>query len=103
MNFARRLSSRGYTLPASARETGNDVNARAPLSSPCIDVCTMDAKTGLCIGCARTIAEIAGWSAMSEAERRSIMAGLPARLASLGPDAAAPAEARRKIASVLAR
>ena len=34
-------------------------NAVAP--SPCINVCRMDAASGLCEGCARTLAEIAGW------------------------------------------
>jgi uncharacterized protein len=41
----------------------------------------MDAVSGLCIGCGRTIDEIARWSAMSDEERRAIMAGLPARMA----------------------
>jgi uncharacterized protein len=49
------------------------------LLSPCIKVCAIDAATGLCAGCARTRAEIAGWSAMSDAERDRIMTLLPAR------------------------
>ncbi|HVU81024.1 MAG TPA: DUF1289 domain-containing protein, partial [Rhodanobacteraceae bacterium] len=32
--------------------------------SPCIGVCRMDAD-GLCIGCRRTLAEIARWGTMS--------------------------------------
>ena len=40
-------------------------------------------ETGLCFGCGRTIAEIAGWSAMSPEQRRAIMAALPARMAQL--------------------
>jgi predicted Fe-S protein YdhL (DUF1289 family) len=39
----------------------------------------MDAGSGLCIGCGRTLDEIAGWAAMSAEERRAIMAVLPAR------------------------
>jgi predicted Fe-S protein YdhL (DUF1289 family) len=53
----------------------------APMQTPCIKVCVLDARTGLCAGCGRTIAEIAAWSGMSEAERARIMAELPARIA----------------------
>ena len=40
--------------------------------SPCINVCRMDERTGLCVGCARTIDEIAAWSTMSDDEKRSV-------------------------------
>jgi len=53
-----------------------------PASTPCIKVCAVSGQTGLCIGCGRTLAEIAGWSRLEEAQRRQIMAELPARLAS---------------------
>lgn len=56
---------------------------RPAISSPCIDVCAMDAKSGLCAGCGRTLDEIAGWGAMEEARRHEIMAALPARLDAL--------------------
>ncbi|GJE42475.1 DUF1289 domain-containing protein [Methylobacterium soli] len=49
-------------------------------SSPCTKVCVLDAATGLCEGCGRTRDEIALWGSLSEAQRRSIMAGLEARL-----------------------
>ena len=52
-----------------------------PITTPCIKVCAVSGQTGLCIGCGRTLAEIAGWGAMSEPERQAIMAELPARLA----------------------
>jgi uncharacterized protein len=51
--------------------------------SPCVKICRIDAQTGFCIGCARTMAEIAGWSAASEEERKRILAALPARRARL--------------------
>jgi hypothetical protein len=35
----------------------------------------------LCIGCGRTLDEIAGWADMSTEERRAVMAVLPARKA----------------------
>jgi uncharacterized protein len=31
------------------------------VESPCINVCSMDATTGFCQGCYRTIEEIQGW------------------------------------------
>lgn len=40
----------------------------------------MDAASGLCTGCGRTLDEIARWGAMSDAGRRAIMAELPQRL-----------------------
>lgn len=49
------------------------------ISSPCTKVCTMDPRTGLCLGCARTLEEIGAWGQLSEGERLRIMAGLPLR------------------------
>lgn len=49
--------------------------------SPCIRICTIDPETGLCAGCGRTLAEIAAWPGLGEAERRAVMALLPGRRA----------------------
>lgn len=49
------------------------------ISSPCTNICVMDA--GLCIGCGRTLNEVATWGGLSEQQRRAIMDTLPARLA----------------------
>jgi predicted Fe-S protein YdhL (DUF1289 family) len=49
--------------------------------SPCIGVCAVSGRSGLCIGCGRTLAEIAAWGGMADEQRRAIMAQLPARLA----------------------
>ena len=49
------------------------------MESPCVDVCEIDRTTGLCLGCRRTIDEIASWATMTSAERWRIMAELPAR------------------------
>ncbi|MFT4014616.1 MAG: DUF1289 domain-containing protein [Paracoccus sp. (in: a-proteobacteria)] len=51
----------------------------AKVSSPCIRVCVIDPASGLCTGCLRSLDEIAGWGTMTEAQRRGIMAALPAR------------------------
>jgi predicted Fe-S protein YdhL (DUF1289 family) len=51
------------------------------LDTPCINICLLDEETGLCLGCGRSIQEIARWTSMSDAERRTVMAELPARQA----------------------
>jgi len=61
------------------------------ISSPCNHVCVMHPPSGICIGCGRSLDEIARWAALSEAERLAIMARLPARLAALKAGNAAPA------------
>ncbi len=50
-----------------------------PVPSPCINVCRMDARTGWCTGCLRTIEEITAWSRLDDDGKRSIWALLPAR------------------------
>ena len=59
-------------------------NESGPIETPCIQVCVIDAPSGLCIGCGRTGEEIGGWLAMTPQARREIMAELPARLLALG-------------------
>jgi uncharacterized protein len=55
------------------------------IPSPCIDICRIDAGTGWCIGCGRTIDEIARWSATDPEDRRRVMAELPERMKRLSP------------------
>lgn len=50
-----------------------------PVRTPCVQVCALDAVSGLCFGCRRTLDEIAGWARLAEVERARIMAELPAR------------------------
>ena len=52
--------------------------------SPCVAVCLIDPKTGLCFGCGRTLPEIARWPRLDSAERRAIMAGLAQRMTDAG-------------------
>jgi uncharacterized protein len=59
--------------------------------SPCISVCRMDAKSGLCEGCARTLDEIAAWSVMDDADKQAVWAELPLRRATLMPPQDKPA------------
>ncbi len=58
--------------------------------SPCIRVCEMDAASGLCRGCARTLDEIARWGQASPAERDAVWQALPARRAQWGWTPPAP-------------
>ena len=51
----------------------------AEVASPCINVCKMNQSTGWCEGCRRTIEEIAAWSSYSAAQKRAVLARLPAR------------------------
>lgn len=49
------------------------------IESPCILVCTIDTATGFCLGCARTLDEIARWSSMSAEERTAVLSLLADR------------------------
>ena len=51
------------------------------IETPCVKICTLDAAQGLCLGCGRTVAEIAAWAGLAPAERRRVMDKLPERLA----------------------
>jgi predicted Fe-S protein YdhL (DUF1289 family) len=62
----------------------------APIATPCIRVCTVDGKSGLCLGCFRTLAEIARWSKFSADEREAIMTDLPGRRARIDPEKLGP-------------
>ncbi|MBU3725603.1 MAG: DUF1289 domain-containing protein [Burkholderiaceae bacterium] len=49
------------------------------IMSPCISVCKISQATGLCLGCYRSLDEIAAWSEMNDAQRKGIMDQLSAR------------------------
>lgn len=51
------------------------------IESPCVKVCAIDAATGWCLGCGRSMAEIGGWTSLTPERRRSVMAELDARKA----------------------
>ncbi len=46
--------------------------AASPVPSPCISVCRMNAQTGLCEGCLRTIDEIVAWSTLPDDGKRAV-------------------------------
>ncbi len=51
------------------------------LPSPCISVCRMDAASGLCEGCFRTLDEICQWSGASPQGKRQVWALIEQRIA----------------------
>lgn len=52
---------------------------RAGVPSPCTNVCRIDAATGRCEGCLRTLDEIAAWSSLDDAAKRVVWARLQQR------------------------
>jgi uncharacterized protein len=53
------------------------------IETPCVKICIVEPETGFCIGCGRTRMEIASWIGMHPEERKTIMAALPERVATL--------------------
>jgi uncharacterized protein len=56
-----------------------------PIATPCVQVCVVDGASGYCLGCYRTLAEVGGWSRLSEADRLRLMDELPARRSRIAP------------------
>jgi predicted Fe-S protein YdhL (DUF1289 family) len=55
--------------------------AMGEVPSPCVSVCTMDAAGALCLGCFRTLDEIASWSVLDADAKRAVLAKLARRRA----------------------
>ncbi|NOV27948.1 DUF1289 domain-containing protein [Cupriavidus necator] len=72
-----------------ARQADAAVQA-TPVPSPCRNVCRMDAASGYCEGCLRTIEEIAAWSSAGDDDKRRIWAQLPQRAARLAGEETSP-------------
>lgn len=61
------------------------IHPPTPVASPCVKVCVVDGESGLCLGCFRTLGEIAGWSGLTDQERAAVTADLPARRGRIDP------------------
>jgi len=61
----------------------------ASVASPCVSICVIDAPSGLCAGCYRTLDEIAGWIDFSSEERRALLSALAERRSRVGSAIAA--------------
>jgi uncharacterized protein len=59
------------------------------IASPCINVCRMDTATALCVGCYRTLDEIALWGKAGDDVKLAILAAVDKRRAECDPGATA--------------
>ena len=50
-------------------------------ASPCVNVCTLHPDGSHCLGCFRTLDEIAAWSGLSDTERRGVLVRIEERRA----------------------
>jgi uncharacterized protein len=78
-NTAASTSNRAAQATRAFPRVSMMMDDRAPaIESPCIGVCQVDGRTQSCIGCGRSLDEIARWLSFSDAERRAIMERLAA-------------------------
>ncbi|MEM9013198.1 MAG: DUF1289 domain-containing protein [Pseudomonadota bacterium] len=56
---------------------------RDEVESPCVKICLIHPEAQICVGCYRTLDEIAGWGGLSPEARRAVMAELPGRAAAM--------------------
>ena len=59
-------------LAERARQVLTGAADDAHVLSPCISVCTMSADNAMCLGCWRTLDEIAAWSRMDAPAKRAV-------------------------------
>lgn len=57
----------------------DEVWQRDEIASPCIKICVIHPDAKICVGCYRSGAEIAQWSAMTPEARATLMDDLPNR------------------------
>ncbi len=70
MSPNERLAKRARLVRARAGET----------PSPCVSVCRMSSATELCLGCFRSLDEIALWGRMDEEAKRQVWRAIEKRL-----------------------
>ena len=63
---------------------GDVAPAADDVASPCISVCVMDAASGFCLGCWRTLDEIGAWSVLDADSKRAVLAAILERRARAG-------------------
>lgn len=56
------------------------------IATPCVQVCIVDGESGLCLGCLRTLPEIATWGRLADDERARVMTELPSRRDRIAPE-----------------
>jgi predicted Fe-S protein YdhL (DUF1289 family) len=65
--------------PANLTPAVEAAELAAPVPSPCVSLCKMDADRRYCMGCMRTIPEIIAWSKADDDYKRAVWAELPLR------------------------
>jgi len=65
----------GWAFPARPSR----VAAMREPPSPCNQVCRIDPENGLCLGCKRTLEEIADWPMLSRSDKLELLAALKKR------------------------
>ena len=68
---------------ASSKHFGRITGMHQPIKTPCIKVCVVDGQTSYCLGCGRTLGEIAKWARFTDEERDAVMGLLPPRIEAL--------------------
>ena len=51
-----------------------------PIKTPCIQVCMVDGETGWCLGCGRSLREIAEWTKYTDQKRSDLIKESQSRL-----------------------
>ena len=49
---------------------------QAPIATPCQNICKIDRQQKFCLGCFRSLGEIAAWVRLTPMEREAVMAAL---------------------------
>lgn len=78
------MSADAGPLPLGGRVGEGAISAQRAgdaVASPCINVCRMNERSGLCEGCLRTLDEIALWSQLDDAVKREVWALIEQRRA----------------------
>ena len=76
MNDSQASAPRHPKLKAALRQA----RSGGAVPSPCVGVCRMDAASGYCLGCWRTLDEIAHWSAANSDEQRACWQRIEGRM-----------------------
>lgn len=50
------------------------------IASPCVNICQLDETGRWCMGCGRSLSEIANWSSRTDTQKRAIIQQLSERL-----------------------
>lgn len=61
------------------------ISPPSAIVTPCVKVCVVDGESGLCLGCYRTLREIAAWASLPAAEREAVMSELADRRSLIDP------------------